>query len=179
MKTRLLSRQRQKGFSLVEVLVSVVILSVGILGVAGLQMLSLQQNRNSLFRADALLLGGDILDRMRENPLQNYAGVGFSDVPPSTADCVQEECTVLQMKDYDIALWRCSINHLDALNEPYSSCATLAVTGSLPGGQGAIVNDDDDALCSVETGETCVIVRWVDDTKGQTYSSVTLRTRMD
>ena len=65
MKTRLLSRQRQKGFSLVEVLVSVVILSVGILGVAGLQMLSLQQNRNSLFRADALLLGGDILDRMR------------------------------------------------------------------------------------------------------------------
>ena len=71
MKTRLLSRQRQKGFSLVEVLVSVVILSVGILGVAGLQMLSLQQNRNSLFRADALLLGGDILDRMRANPLQN------------------------------------------------------------------------------------------------------------
>jgi len=41
------------------------------------------------------------------------------------------------------------------------------------------VNDDDDALCAVETGETCVIVRWVDDTKGQTYSSVTLRTRMD
>ena len=41
-------------------------------------MLSLQQNRNSLFRADALLLGGDILDRMRANPLQNYAGVGFS-----------------------------------------------------------------------------------------------------
>jgi type IV pilus assembly protein PilV len=181
MKTRLLSRQRQEGFSLVEVLVSVVIMSVGILGIAGLQMLSLQQNRSSLFRADALLLGGDILDRMRANPLQNYAGLGFTDEPPMATDCVDQECTVSQMKDYDIALWRCSINHQDVSNASYPSCDTLLVTGSLPGGQGAIVNNDDDALCAVETGETCVIVRWIDDPdpSGTTYTSVTLRTRTD
>jgi type IV pilus assembly protein PilV len=181
MKTRLLSRQRQEGFSLVEVLVSVVIMSVGILGIAGLQMLSLQQNRSSLFRADALLLGGDILDRMRANPLEDYAGLDFTDAPVLPTDCVANTCTAAQMRAYDIALWRCSINDLAADNTRYATCASLAVTGSLPGGQGAIVNNDDDALCPVDAGETCVIVRWIDDPdpSGTTYTSVTLRTRTD
>ena len=179
MKTHLLSRQRQKGFSLVEVLVSVVIMSVGILGIAGLQMLSLQQNRSSLFRADALLLGGDILDRMRANPLQDYAGIDFTDPPPAATDCVAQGCTVTQMENYDIALWKCSINDLDAGGLRHAACVNLGVTGSLPGGQGAIVNNDDDALCAVDAGEICVIVRWIDDLSGMTFTSVTLRTRTD
>lgn len=179
MKTRVLSRQRQKGFSLIEVLVSVVIMSVGILGVAGLQVLSLQQNRNSLLRAEALQLGSDILDRMRANPIQTYAGLDFTDAPPSPTDCVANTCTAAQMKDYDIALWRCSINDLDASLDRYPACVALDVTGRLPGGQGAIVDDSDDALCTVEPGETCAIVRWIDDPSGGTYSSIALHTRAD
>jgi len=181
MKTLLLSRQRQKGFSLVEVLVSVVIMSVGILGVAGLQVLSLQQNRSSLFRSEALMLGGDMLDRMRANPLQNYAGFDFLDPPPSASNCVADSCTPAQMKDYDIAWWRCSINNLDASNNPFEICGTLGVTGSpLPGGQGEIADIGDETNCSVEAGESCVIVRWVEissDSENPTYSSVTLRAR--
>lgn len=179
MKTLLLSRQRQKGFSLVEVLVSVVIMSVGILGIAGLQMQSLQQNRSSLFRADALLLGGDILDRMRANPLEDYAGLDFTDAPVSPTNCVTSTCTAAQMRAYDTALWQCSINDLNAENARYTACASLDVTGALPGGQGAIVNNDDDTLCPVDEGETCVIVRWMDDPGGANYTSVTLRTRTD
>jgi len=177
MKTRLLTRQRQKGFSLIEVLVSVVIMSVGILGVAGLQALSLQQNRSSLLRAEALMLGGDILDRMRANPLQNYAGLSFVGAPALPRDCVVNSCDVAQMKDYDIALWRCSINDLDAALNRYPACTALGVTGTLPGGQGAIVSNAAAALCAVQPGETCVIVRWIDDPRQGTYTSVTLRTR--
>ena len=177
MKTRLLTRQRQKGFSLIEVLVSVVIMSVGILGVAGLQVLSLQQNRSSLLRAEALMLGSDILDRMRANPLQNYAGLGFNAAPALPRDCVAATCNAAQMRGYDIALWRCSINDLNAALNRYPACIALGVTGTLPGGQGAIVNNAASALCAVQPGETCVIVRWIDDPSQRTYTSVTLRTR--
>jgi type IV pilus assembly protein PilV len=177
MKMTLLSLRRQKGFSLIEVLVSVVIMSVGILGVAGLQVLSLQQNRNSLLRAEALQLGNDILDRMRANPIQDYAGLGFTDAPPSATDCVANNCSAAQMKDYDIALWRCSINNLDASLDPYPACVALDVIGTLPGGQGAIVDNTGNAFCAIATGETCAIVRWIDDPSAGTYASVALRTR--
>ena len=181
MKTLSLSRQRQKGFSLVEVLVSVVIMSVGILGVAGLQVLSLQQNRSSLFRSEALMLGGDLLDRMRANSLQSYAGFDFTDPPPSATDCEGDSCTPAQMKDFDIAWWRCSINRLDLNDVPFEICNTLGVTGSqLPGGQGEIADLGDETNCSVEDGETCVIVRWIDiPSENPTYSSVTLRARVN
>ena len=182
MKMRLLSRQRQKGFSLVEVLVSVVIMSVGILGVAGLQVLSLQQNRSSLFRSEALMLGSDMLDRMRANPLVNYAGFDFTDLPPSATSCEDDSCTPAQMKDFDIAWWRCSINRLDADDDdPFDICDTLGVTGSqLPGGQGEIADVEDETNCSVEDGETCVIVRWTEISSGDPiYSSVTLRARIN
>jgi len=181
MKRLLLSRQRQKGFSLIEVLVSVVIMSVGILGVAGLQVLSLQQNRSSLFRSEALMLGSDMLDRMRANPLVNYAGFDFTDLPPSATSCEDDSCTPAQMKDFDIAWWRCSINRLDANDDPFDICDTLSVTGSqLPGGQGEIADFGDETNCSVEDQETCVIVRWTEISSGEpTYSSVTLRARIN
>ena len=185
MKTRLLSqqrqRQRQRGFSLVEVLVSVVIMSVGTLGVAGLQVLSLQQNRSSLFRSEALMLGGDILDRMRANPVESYAPFDFTDVPPAATNCEDDSCTPSQMKDFDIAWWRCSINRLDANNDPFDICNSLGVTGSqLPGGQGEIADVGDETNCNVEDGETCVIVRWVEvPSENPAYSSVTLRARIN
>ena len=169
-------RRKQRGFSLIEVLVSVVIMSVGILGVAGMQVLSLQQNRSALLRADALQLGNDILDRMRANPLQNYAGVDFTDTPTNTTSCISSACVPADMKDYDIALWQCSINSTKADGTTYPVCSAWSIAGALPGGQGAIVDDTDDTLCAVEPDEICVTVRWIDNSNG-TYSSVALRTR--
>ena len=171
-------RRRQTGFSLIEVLVSVVILTVGILGVAGMQVISLQQNRSALLRAEALQLGNDILDRMRANPVQSYAGIDFDDTPAVTTSCITSACSTGDMKDYDISLWQCSINSTAADDSTYPVCDAWNVAGSLPGGQGAIVDDSDDTLCAVEADEICVIIRWVDDRDGS-YSSVSLRTRTD
>ena len=67
--------RRGKGASLIEVLVAVVILSIGILGIAGIQVVSLQQNRGALLRLEALQLANDIIDRMRANPNQMYTQV--------------------------------------------------------------------------------------------------------
>ncbi|MDX1756229.1 MAG: type IV pilus modification protein PilV [Marinobacter sp.] len=56
---------KQRGISMVEVLVTIVIFSVGLLGVASLQMFTLKMNNNADVRTRASLLAGDIVERMR------------------------------------------------------------------------------------------------------------------
>lgn len=59
--------RRQRGVSLLEVLISIVILSVGLLGYAGLQTLSMKNNTSALQRSQATILAYDIVDRIRAN----------------------------------------------------------------------------------------------------------------
>lgn len=59
--------RRQRGVSLLEVLISIVILSVGLLGYAGLQTLSMKNNTSALHRSQATILAYDIVDRIRAN----------------------------------------------------------------------------------------------------------------
>lgn len=60
-------RERCGGMTLVEVLVALVVISVGLLGVAALQMVSLRNSQTSYLRTQATALAGDIIDRMRAN----------------------------------------------------------------------------------------------------------------
>ncbi len=64
---------RQGGFSLVEVLIALIILSVGMLGIAVLYVQSMQAGRTSMFRHHAITLAGDVADRIRANPLAGAA----------------------------------------------------------------------------------------------------------
>lgn len=56
-----------RGFTLIEVLIAVVIFSVGLLGLAGLQAHGIKMNHSSLLRSQATLLAYDIVDCMRAN----------------------------------------------------------------------------------------------------------------
>lgn len=58
----------QGGFTLIEVMISVLVLLIGVLGIAGMQMLSLQTNQGAYFRSQAVYIGAEILDAMRANP---------------------------------------------------------------------------------------------------------------
>lgn len=58
---------RQRGMTLVETLVALVVLSIGLLGVAALQMASLRNNHAAHTRSQATALAYDIADRMRAN----------------------------------------------------------------------------------------------------------------
>lgn len=62
----------QRGVTLLEVLISIVVLSVGLLGYAGLQTLSMKNNTSAFQRSQATMLTYDIVDRMRANR-QNLA----------------------------------------------------------------------------------------------------------
>lgn len=55
------------GFTLLEVLIAIVVLSIGLLGVASLQLIGLKNNQSSLFSSQASVLSYDMIDRMRVN----------------------------------------------------------------------------------------------------------------
>ena len=60
-------RNSQRGTTLIETLVALLVLSIGLLGVAGLQLTSLRNNRSAHLRSQAQVMAYDITDRMRAN----------------------------------------------------------------------------------------------------------------
>lgn len=76
-----------RGFSLVELLVTVLILAIGLLGLAGLQARGLRDNKGALMRSQAVQCAQDILDRMRANRAAALAGsynLDLGDDPPGS-----------------------------------------------------------------------------------------------
>jgi type IV pilus assembly protein PilV len=77
-----------RGFTLIETLVAVLVLSIGLLGIAALQLTSLQSNSTATQRSQATFLAYDIVDRMRANKRQAVAGdynITFADFRNITA----------------------------------------------------------------------------------------------
>ena len=69
-----IKRPRQTGFTLIEILVTVVVLAIGLLGLAGLQATSLSFNSTAYQRSQATSLAYDIVDRMRANVVAARGG---------------------------------------------------------------------------------------------------------
>lgn len=106
--TTKLNCRRQSGFSLVEVLIALVIMSVGMLGIAGLYVQGMQAGRTSMFRHHAVTLAGDVADRIRANP---RAGVAYNHAANATGtdnSCVNGgvDCNPAAMAANDIFLWQ-------------------------------------------------------------------------
>lgn len=78
------TRKAQSGFTLLEVLVTMVVMALGLLGYAGLQMASLKNSASAYQRSQATILAYDMIDRMRVNRTQAVAGtynITFGAVP--------------------------------------------------------------------------------------------------
>lgn len=78
--------KRQRGTSLLEVLVSLVILSLGLLGYAGLQSVTVKNSHNAYLRTQATSLAYNVLDRMRANRTSLDGYVMSYGGTPSAAD---------------------------------------------------------------------------------------------
>lgn len=104
--------QKANGFSLIEVLVALMILSIGILGVAGLQATSKRTSYAALQRTTATMLTQDILERIRANADQLTAYNGTVDTTTiSYTDCAASSanCTPAQLATYDLYEWQQAI----------------------------------------------------------------------
>lgn len=100
-------KRAQRGFSLVEALVALVVLSVGLLGVAALYVSALRFGRNALLRSDAVTLASDMADRIEAN---SGGGAGYALAAGATntavAACSVGGCTAAQMATTDKAQWK-------------------------------------------------------------------------
>lgn len=108
---------RQLGFSLMEVMVSVVILSIGLLGLGGLQMTSLKGSNNAHFRTIASLAATDLADRMRVNPIAIAAGQYDSEFVMATCKTPPEKfcettivCNPEELATYDLFRVNCGVS---------------------------------------------------------------------
>lgn len=124
-------RRAHHGFSMIEVLVSILIVSLGILALSGLLVRSSTLGKTAEFRGAASLLAADIADRIRANVVgardgnYNKAPIALATAFPDavTPACDVAACTTAQLAAKDVADWQ------------------AALYASLPQGTGAIDYD--------------------------------------
>ncbi len=94
-----------RGFSLLEILVALLVLSVGLLGLAGLQLNGLRSNQDSYNLSQAMAQAYDMADRMRANMTGIAAYATNSTVIPSDPGCITGGCSSPQLAQYDLFQW--------------------------------------------------------------------------
>ena len=104
-------KQRQAGFTLIEVLVALVVMAVGMLGIAGLYIESLRSGHMSVSYTNAVTLAASMADRIRANQtgIGAYAGAAAGNATAGTAanNCVNgaADCTAAQLATDDWFWW--------------------------------------------------------------------------
>jgi type IV pilus assembly protein PilV len=105
---------RQRGVSLVEALVALVVMSVGMLGIASLYVTSLQSNRTALMRTQAVTVVNDMADRIRANSRgrANYKTADYVPGTPGTTNDCKDTCSPSELAKSDLAAWIASYQPL-------------------------------------------------------------------
>lgn len=99
------SNKQMKGVGLVEVLVALVVISIGMLGLAAMYVTSMQAKTTSLSRMKAVNLAYDIADRIRANSTAGAAYVLAATDATTATDCATVNCTAAQMAASDLNQW--------------------------------------------------------------------------
>ena len=124
-------RKLSRGITLIEVLVTVVVLAFGLLGLAGLQANSLRNNHSAYLRSQATYLATDIIDRMRANRLEAIGNtVVVNEFYDIDLGVVAPDASGSALTQADVTAWK---NNL----------------GILPSGDGVINCDNATAVCTV------------------------------
>lgn len=138
---------KSSGFTLVEVLVAVLVLAIGLLGLALLQTSGLRLNTNSYSRSQATLLAYDIIDRMRANAPGFRAGnydianataynalwSAYTSCKSSTCNCDTGVCDSPTLARYDLGRWYArQYDPTNTTTTPLLPGATAAYTAATP-----------------------------------------------
>ena len=110
----------QRGITLIESLVAIVIAALGILGILGVQMRTLTDTQTTVRRAQAIRLIEDLSERIKAHPnalltLGNYQSAWTDPstaVPAPAVDCATTACTSDLLTTYDVAVWRRTVQQM-------------------------------------------------------------------
>lgn len=144
-----ITSNKEKGFTLLEVMIALVIFSIGLLGLAGLMAQSTAFTNSAQYRTQATFLAYDMLDRMRANPSEaanptlRY-NLNFGNTP-GTATCYATTCTLTQLATADKDQWLTLVQTL------------------LPSGDGKVTN-----ILSGTTTIFVIEISWTDQVGGAT-----------
>lgn len=104
------ARQEQRGFSLIEVLVTLMLVAFALLGIAGLQAYSMRVNKGGQLRTQAVFLAADLAERMEANKAGAIAGsyvlAQSSTAPAASTACTSGACSSDGLASYDLAEWQ-------------------------------------------------------------------------
>jgi type IV pilus assembly protein PilV len=113
------SRGPQDGFTLVEVLVALIVLSIGMLGIAAMYVESLRASRSAILRTQAVALASDLADRIRAN---RAAGSTYTEAAPAAPCPAGVSATTIAQRD--LCEWQ------------------VAIDQALPGANGDVVREN-------------------------------------
>ena len=127
----LLRSRIQRGVTLIESLVAIVVMALGILGILGVQMRTLTDTQTSVRRAQAIRLIEDMGERMKANPsalanLNSYV-TNFA-ATPTVPDC-SGGCTAANLATYDVAVWKRTVRE----NLPLGKASIFVAPGETNG----------------------------------------------
>lgn len=129
-------KQHTKGFTLIEILIALLILSIGLLGMAGIQLQGLRGTTSSTVRSDATILANDIAERTRANPAAIDLG-GAQNTQYSTVDtraiiCGTRPtmCSSVSTTGENVAIAQCSSAQM-AVSDIYEFACGLGDTAGV------------------------------------------------
>jgi type IV pilus assembly protein PilV len=109
----LASSTTQRGSSMLEILVTLVIVAIALLGTAGLQLNAMRVGKGSQFRTQAIFMVSDMAERMESNKaeaiLGTYAVATTSAVGAAATDCAAAACNSAALAAWDINQWGTNI----------------------------------------------------------------------
>lgn len=120
--------RRQRGMSLIEVLVSVLVLGVGLMGVAAMQALALRGGQGSLETSQAVMLSTGIIEAMRANRANaaNYVYDG-------TGSCGTIPAAGATLASDDINAWVTAMKQTIGTAADTTTCGRIAAVAGTPG----------------------------------------------
>lgn len=124
--------RRARGFTLIEALVALLVLSIGLLGVAGMQLTGLRSNLSASWRSQATYLSYDILERIRANRTARASYATVVGAPALLCDGSASTATC------DVAGWKATLGQI------------------LPGGDGSVTVGGPDNTVVIVT------IQWAD-----------------
>ena len=141
-----LNQTRQDGVTLIEVLVTVLVLAIGGLGIASMQLAGLKYTNGAYARTQSVILANDMIDRIRSNRDEalddGYSIPTFGAAIGNPKDCNRDICLAAELADHDRSRW---------LTE---------VARALPSGQGTVVLIDQSGASGVTNNQFVITLRW-------------------